>query len=78
MCGASGYTTAKVTSLHGLIYNYLARHHRAERAGAYAAANQAALEHIAQLVADNSIDCDWVARRLHVCHYCRPGRSDRD
>ena len=37
--GATGYTTAKVTSLHGLIYADLARRHGRERARGYAAAN---------------------------------------
>jgi glycine/D-amino acid oxidase-like deaminating enzyme/nitrite reductase/ring-hydroxylating ferredoxin subunit len=57
--GATGYTTAKVTSLHGLIYDELTRRHGAERAGTYAAANQMAIEHIAGLVAEHAIDCDW-------------------
>ena len=72
--GASGYTTAKVTSLHGLIYNDLVRHHGAERAGGYAAANQAALEHIAHLVADDSIDCDWVRAPAYT-YVTAPGRA---
>jgi len=47
---ASGFTTAKVTSLHGLTYAGLG----AERAAVYAAANQAAIQHIVDL----GIDCD--------------------
>nr|MDP9473914.1 FAD-dependent oxidoreductase [Chloroflexota bacterium] len=42
--GVTGYTTAKVTSLHGLVYAGLARDLGEERAGLYAEANQAAIE----------------------------------
>jgi glycine/D-amino acid oxidase-like deaminating enzyme/nitrite reductase/ring-hydroxylating ferredoxin subunit len=58
--GATGYTTAKVTSLHGLIYDELVRRHGLERATGYAAANQAAIDHVARLIAEHSIDCDWM------------------
>lgn len=41
--GVTGYTTAKVTSLHTLIYDHLLRHFGEEKARAYGAANQAAI-----------------------------------
>lgn len=56
--GATGFTTGKVTSQHGLIYSRLARMHGRDRAGMYAIAQQAALERIVEIVADESIDCD--------------------
>jgi glycine/D-amino acid oxidase-like deaminating enzyme/nitrite reductase/ring-hydroxylating ferredoxin subunit len=56
--GTTGYTTAKVTALHGLVYHELLRRHGSERAQAYAAANQAAVRWIAELVAADDIACD--------------------
>jgi glycine/D-amino acid oxidase-like deaminating enzyme/nitrite reductase/ring-hydroxylating ferredoxin subunit len=55
--GATGYTTAKVTALHRLVYRELMDRHGRERAGAYAAANQAAIEEIARFVGADAIDC---------------------
>ena len=57
--GTTGYTTAKVTSLHGLMYRDLVEGVGAEHAGMYADANQAAIERIAALVAERGIDCDF-------------------
>jgi glycine/D-amino acid oxidase-like deaminating enzyme/nitrite reductase/ring-hydroxylating ferredoxin subunit len=56
--GASGYTTAKVTSGHGVIYSELTKTFGAEGARVYAEANQAAVERVAQFVEDG-IDCDF-------------------
>ena len=42
--GVTGHTTAKVTSLHGLIYDHLIDDFGIERAQQYAQANQAAIE----------------------------------
>ena len=59
--GVTGYTTAKVTSLHRLVYRELIDRHGEERAAVYADANQAAITRIADLVADDGIDCDLEA-----------------
>ncbi|HUS61446.1 MAG TPA: FAD-binding oxidoreductase, partial [Acidimicrobiales bacterium] len=56
--GATGYTTAKVTSLHSAIYTRLVDTWGPERAAIYAAANQAAVAKIRSLVEDDDIDCD--------------------
>src|SRR5690606_13576926 len=42
--GATGYTTAKVTSLHGIMYADLVKHAGKDQAQMYADANQAAIE----------------------------------
>src|SRR5215213_4863309 len=47
--GSSGYNTAKVTALHGLIYARLVRTIGQERAQQYAEANQAAVAQVATL-----------------------------
>jgi glycine/D-amino acid oxidase-like deaminating enzyme/nitrite reductase/ring-hydroxylating ferredoxin subunit len=57
--GTSGYTTAKVSSQHGLIYDTLRAEHGVETARRYGAANEAALAWIAARVARDGIDCDF-------------------
>jgi glycine/D-amino acid oxidase-like deaminating enzyme/nitrite reductase/ring-hydroxylating ferredoxin subunit len=57
--GVTGHTTGKVTSLHRLAYTGLARSHGADTARTYGQANQAAIEHVAHVVAEEGIDCDF-------------------
>jgi glycine/D-amino acid oxidase-like deaminating enzyme/nitrite reductase/ring-hydroxylating ferredoxin subunit len=57
--GVTGYTTAKITAGHSLIYQELEERHGEETAGAYAAANREALEQMAHWIEDGSIDCDF-------------------
>jgi glycine/D-amino acid oxidase-like deaminating enzyme/nitrite reductase/ring-hydroxylating ferredoxin subunit len=57
--GTSGYTTAKVSSQHGLIYSRLRSKHGAEVARRYGEANEAALAWIAARVERDGIDCDF-------------------
>lgn len=58
--GVTGNTTAKVTSLHTLIYDYLLNHFDREKAQLYADANQTALEQIARFVQVKQIDCEFM------------------
>lgn len=64
--GVTGFTTAKVTSLHTLIYDRLIRHFGTEKARAYADANQAAIEQIASLVREKQIDCDFARTEAYT------------
>ncbi len=57
--GTTGYTTAKVTSLHGLTYAELVGTHGRDKAGQYAQANQAAIGVVADLVRRLAIDCQF-------------------
>ena len=57
--GATGYTTAKLTVGHHLIYADLAKKHGLATARAYADSNQWAIERLEQLVSENGINCDW-------------------
>jgi glycine/D-amino acid oxidase-like deaminating enzyme/nitrite reductase/ring-hydroxylating ferredoxin subunit len=57
--GVTGHTTGKVTSLHRLAYTALARGHGTGTARQYGQANQAAIEHVAHVVAAEGIDCDF-------------------
>lgn len=54
--GATGYTTAKVTSLHTLIYAQLEKSFDAQTAAAYAAANEAAIQKVVELSTADGID----------------------
>ncbi|MCX5780479.1 MAG: FAD-dependent oxidoreductase [Firmicutes bacterium] len=58
VAGTSGYTTAKITSAHALVYKYLIDHFGAAKAQIYASSNQEAIETIGSLVNEYHIDCD--------------------
>ena len=55
----TGHTTAKITSLHDLIYDHLISQFGQERAQLYADAQQSAIERIASLVEARNIACDF-------------------
>jgi glycine/D-amino acid oxidase-like deaminating enzyme/nitrite reductase/ring-hydroxylating ferredoxin subunit len=57
--GVTAYTTAKVSSLHGIRYSAVESSFGAEGARAYGHANEGGLERIAALVDELGIDCDW-------------------
>ena len=57
--GATGYTTAKVSSLHGLSYSKIHSSLGPDAARVYGEANEAGLGRIAARVAELSIDCDF-------------------
>jgi len=57
--GVTAHTTAKVTSLHGLVYDRLIEHFGVDGARQYAAANRAAIEDIAGTVERRDIDCGF-------------------
>ena len=56
--GATGYTTAKLTVGHSLVYHHLTESFGEDAARAYARSNQEAIERIEAIARDNSIDCD--------------------
>jgi glycine/D-amino acid oxidase-like deaminating enzyme/nitrite reductase/ring-hydroxylating ferredoxin subunit len=64
--GATGYTTAKVTSGHGVIYSELTETFGSESARIYAQANEAALKQIAAFVEEDGIDCDFERKANYV------------
>jgi len=57
--GVSGHTTAKITSLHKLIYADLIQQLGEDKARLYGESNQAAIEQVAQLIKEEQIDCDF-------------------
>lgn len=55
--GTTGYTTAKITSQHGLIYRQLVDHFGEEAARQYYDANEEALRYIVDTAQEHQIDC---------------------
>jgi glycine/D-amino acid oxidase-like deaminating enzyme/nitrite reductase/ring-hydroxylating ferredoxin subunit len=60
--GATGYTTAKITSGHGVVYSQLTDTFGEDGAKVYAESNQAAIERIAEL----GTDCDFERKDNYV------------
>ncbi len=56
--GASGYNTAKLSSLHGLSYRKLVSSLGSELARAYGEANEAGIARVFELAGELGIDCD--------------------
>jgi glycine/D-amino acid oxidase-like deaminating enzyme/nitrite reductase/ring-hydroxylating ferredoxin subunit len=73
--GATGYTTAKLTSGHGLLYAHVIKRFGERVARAYADANQAAIEHVEAVAQRHSIDCDFRRRANYVYADDRDERS---
>ena len=57
--GVTGYTTAKLTVGHGLVYRRLLKTFGEDRARTYAASNAAAIERVVQIADELRIDCDF-------------------
>ena len=57
--GATGYTTAKLTVGHSLVYGRLIESLGVDTARRYARSNQEAIERVAAIVAEHGIDCDF-------------------
>jgi glycine/D-amino acid oxidase-like deaminating enzyme/nitrite reductase/ring-hydroxylating ferredoxin subunit len=56
--GATGFTTAKLSSLHGLTYDRLERELGEDAARVYGQANERGIERAFELAAEHGIDCD--------------------
>lgn len=55
----TGNTTAKITSQHDLIYDYLINEFGMEKATQYAQANEEAIKEYKNIITENNIDCDF-------------------
>lgn len=64
--GVTGHTTAKVTSLHRLIYRYLIDNFGDGEARMYADANQAAIGQIEVLARRHGISCDYTRKPAYT------------
>ena len=64
--GVSGYTTAKVTSLHTLTYSTLVSKFGEAGARVYGEANEAAIARIAAFVEEDGIDCEFERQEAYT------------
>jgi len=64
--GATGRTTAKLTSQHGLVYRFLRSNFGDEKARQYAQANEAAIDAVETRVDDLGVDCDFERRPAYT------------
>lgn len=64
--GTTGFTTAKVTSLHALTYADLIARIGEDKARQYGDANQAAIAQIEATIQGLGIDCDWERRAAYT------------
>lgn len=72
----TGHSNAKITSQHSLIYADLIERLGEDAAQRYADANQAALQRIADWVAEHAIECDF-ERRPAYCFTQAPDHVER-
>ena len=64
--GVTADTTAKVTSQHGLFYDYLINEFGREKAADYLYANEDAIKRVKQIIDDNNIECDFEYKDAYV------------
>jgi len=62
----TGYSTAKITSQHGLIYKYLIDSKGKEFAKQYYHANEQAKENIAKIIEQEKIECEFERQSAYV------------
>lgn len=74
--GVTGYTTAKVTLQHGLIYDKIIRKYNTEAAWLYLKAQQTALDTFWELC--EGIDCDYRVRDAYVYSLHSRGEIERE
>ena len=74
--GTTGYTTAKLTVGHNLIYADLAKMYGEETGRAYAASNQWAIEWLEELASAEEINCDWERASNYVYTEAKERLSD--
>ena len=55
----TGHTTGKITSLHGLFYDYLINSFDSKFAKDYLDVNEKAIENIKNIIDENNINCDF-------------------
>lgn len=63
---ATGHTTAKITSQHGLFYDYLTNSYSQKFAKDYLFANEKAIENIKNIIDEENIKCDFEYQNNYV------------
>jgi len=67
MCmGVTANTTAKLTSQHGLFYNYLINNFSKEFAKKYLDANESAIKLVKNIIEKENIECDFEEQDAYV------------
>ncbi|HZK01427.1 MAG TPA: FAD-dependent oxidoreductase [Anaerovoracaceae bacterium] len=64
--GTTGYTTAKITAQHDLIYDRLISSKGMEEAKQYAVANMRAIETFSQLISQKGIECEFEEKTANL------------
>ena len=64
--GTTGYTTAKITVQHDLIYDNLINNFSMEEAKQYLKANEEGVKLIKKIIEENSIQCDYKEQTAYV------------
>ena len=62
----TGHTTGKITSLHGLFYDYLISNYGKKYAKDYLEANEEAISNIKKIIDDENIKCDFEFQNNYV------------
>ena len=62
----TGHTTGKITSQHGLFYDYLTKSYNKQFAKDYLFANEQAIENIKKIIDEENIQCDFEYQNNHV------------
>lgn len=75
LCSVTGHTTAKLTSLHGLIYANLCDHFGQQPARQYAEANEAAIDRIEETVQKHDIECGFARTPAYTYVESEDGRQ---
>ena len=63
---ATGHTTAKITSQHGLFYDYLTNSYGQKFAKDYLEANEQAITNIKNIIDEEKINCDFEYQNNYV------------
>lgn len=64
--GVTGYTTAKITSQHNLIYKFLLENFGKEKAKKYVFANERSIEMYSEIIEKEKISCDFSRQDAYV------------
>ena len=64
--GVTANTTAKITSQHGLLYNYLLNSFGFETAKGYLDSNEEAIKTISDIIKKENINCDFISQDAYV------------
>ncbi|UPM42728.1 FAD-dependent oxidoreductase [Halocatena salina] len=71
----TGHTTAKLTSLHGLLYAHLCEHVSQQHVRQYARANEAAIDRVETTIKTHDIDCEFVRTPAYTYTESEDGRQ---